>query len=1509
MLHASPKTAVRLAFALGAFALLALSAVPAAPRSSADGGGIVWDDALPDDKNAVLDAPLPLQPFADVVDGGKPPVGGADDISPAMLGGAKGEPVYPNLEASLDGVAAASGEGASVFGSADAASDFPPSDDASSTAVSVYAASDISDAKDFLERHGVPINYSGATWLEASVPARLLGALSERADVIRVETIIPPVADQAPPPSPTPEPCRAESGTLNAGALAGEEIISGTWDSTCLSFTRAPPAGSAPRDRYARFYTFTLSANADVTMNLVTPDGLSKVDPYLFLRSGQSTSGTPIASNDDRSRNPPERDSRIVETLDAGTYTVEATSYHARQTGSFTLTIAYAAARANCGAASLGSMSFTSTSLSANGVNWPSNCLSAAATDSQAAYYTFSMLVSETVEISLTSSAAGADPILYLRRGTQTIGTPIASDDGGTGSAALMRVALSPGIYTIEAASQTAAATGTFSLSAIFSCSSDLGALSGASASAKNVNSSWLTRCLSTARSGRYARFYTFTLNETRRVDISLSSFYADTYMYLRSGTGSTIARNDDASDGVKNSFIQWTLDAGSYTVEATTFHARAGGGRPFSLSVSIKPDCAISAAFGALTAARAAAGTWASDCESATRHGRFARFYTFSVSAAAFVEIDLQSANADAYLYLREGDGTQAGGSVARDDDGGAGRNSKIIRRLTAGTTYTIEATTVAAADYGSFTLTLAPSFITLCAAVPLTLADGIANSPANQSWTSACHSARIHRGYAKHYTFTLAAPKLMTIALNSAVADTTLYLTRGNSALGGEFIGQDPPAHGGTPTRASRIERILSAGAYILEAAAAKPEIEGAFTLSVEPAAITPLTALAGNSCRKDLGAVAASTDASDSWTWTDCGTDGGADNDYTFTLAGKTAVTMDLFPNALNAEALIEIHKQRAGWSAGDSESTRWESVSGVSNARGKGAVRLAAELDAGTYRARALPDPASVAGGFGFRMRASAPPSECASTPLNALLTPLTSSPSPQSGMWSASCDSARRPGAYSREYSFSLAQESNVTIDLTSDAADAYLYLEGAGTRNRLNLEDDDGGEGTNARITATLQPSTISGVGGYIVEATTDERGQTGAFTLAITVSPTQDQPPTRTSCFPAEDMGEIRGRASRDGTWTDDCDGYFRTTGGFRPKSRLYTFNIAERSFVTLDASGPGAGAAILLRPPERPPRWPPIVYDNRYSGDGLYSRIRRFLDAGTYLVEVAEYRLTPTPTREFTFTVSATPLAASASGCETELGTITRAHGSVVRVGAWAAGCDSENRAGAYARRYAFTLENPARVNISTQAGVASHLYIRRVGASENAAHLTLGANSPDWLNRLYLPMGNYVAEAAPDEAATGGVFAIAVSVDDPLWDAPSVHNTAEWNAMGYTGAGVKVGVIDGGFRNYAGIVGVEVPAPAGERLRRRAAERLPERRRVGRPARRRRRRGDSRRRAGRGAVSVQLRVVQRRAERGGGLADGARRGHHKHVDKLHVGRAAGRLFAIRERHWQAD
>ncbi len=41
------------------------------------------------------------------------------------------------------------------------------------------------------------------------------------------------------------------------------------------------------------------------------------------------------------------------------------------------------------------------------------------------------------------------------------------------------------------------------------------------------------------------------------------------------------------------------------------------------------------------------------------------------------------------------------------------------------------------------------------------------------------------------------------------------------------------------------------------------------------------------------------------------------------------------------------------------------------------------------------------------------------------------------------------------------------------------------------------------------------------------------------------------------------------------------------------------------------------------------------------------------------------------------------------------------------------------------------------------------------------------------------------------------------------------PAVHGSTAWNQAGYTGSGIKVGVIDGGFAGFAGLMGSEVPA----------------------------------------------------------------------------------------------
>ena len=112
--------------------------------------------------------------------------------------------------------------------------------------------------------------------------------------------------------------------------LPDEMIVEGTWNTDCTSDVTAPQGRG---DRYARFYTFTLDAESDVTITLSSDE-----DAFLYLRAGISTDGAALHENDDYNY-PASTDSRIEETLEAGTYTIEATTYAAGVTGDFILTV------------------------------------------------------------------------------------------------------------------------------------------------------------------------------------------------------------------------------------------------------------------------------------------------------------------------------------------------------------------------------------------------------------------------------------------------------------------------------------------------------------------------------------------------------------------------------------------------------------------------------------------------------------------------------------------------------------------------------------------------------------------------------------------------------------------------------------------------------------------------------------------------------------------------------------------------------------------------------------------------------------------------------------------------------------------------------------------------------------------------------------------------------------------------------------------------------------------
>ena len=122
--------------------------------------------------------------------------------------------------------------------------------------------------------------------------------------------------------------------TVSVTVLAGAEALgglvygqtytrTGSWSASVASVNRT--------GRYAKFYGFSLSQRAKVQIDLA-----SSVDPYLYLLAGAGTSGSLLAYNNDVGVS---GNSRIIRTLDAGAYTLEATTYAARQVGTCTLAV------------------------------------------------------------------------------------------------------------------------------------------------------------------------------------------------------------------------------------------------------------------------------------------------------------------------------------------------------------------------------------------------------------------------------------------------------------------------------------------------------------------------------------------------------------------------------------------------------------------------------------------------------------------------------------------------------------------------------------------------------------------------------------------------------------------------------------------------------------------------------------------------------------------------------------------------------------------------------------------------------------------------------------------------------------------------------------------------------------------------------------------------------------------------------------------------------------------
>ena len=229
-------------------------------------------------------------------------------------------------------------------------------------------------------------------------------------------------------------------------------------------------------------------------------------------------------------------------------------------------------------------------------------------------------------------------------------------------------------------------------------CIAPLGPLTAS----QTVMGTWAMDCMSTARTGSYAEYYTFTLDSTMQVEMNLTSA-TDPYLVLREGEGRTgrmVTSNDDVGSRNINSAINTELVAGTYTVEATTHFA----GQTGDFTLSVRPLLGMEN-LGTLTRSVDRSNSmWTSAYMSTQRMmDSYARSYTFTLTEATRVAINL-TAPEDPYLFLLDSDGM-----VAHESDNITTRNlnSRIDETLPAGT-YTIEATTYFPARMGTFHLSI---------------------------------------------------------------------------------------------------------------------------------------------------------------------------------------------------------------------------------------------------------------------------------------------------------------------------------------------------------------------------------------------------------------------------------------------------------------------------------------------------------------------------------------------------------------------------------------------------------------------------------------------------------------------------------------------------------------------------------------------------------------------------------------------------------------------------------
>lgn len=203
---------------------------------------------------------------------------------------------------------------------------------------------------------------------------------------------------------------------------------------------------------------------------------------------------------------------------------------------------------------------------------------------------------------------------------------------------------------------------------------------------------------------GYYIDFFTTTLAEANAYLFRQSAAF-DTYLFLGTPDGATIAESDDENDATTNSAIKALLPAGTYVLGASSFDKAVTGDYVVTSSTTSTDIRGCEVAF-IVKNVSTSQNVEATDCVLPTPSGVFADGFYIFLTAGQSVTISMSSSVVDSYLELRRADET--GALVASNDNKDTSGTKDALVTYTSPTTgyYAIVARTAVVGQTGAYSL-----------------------------------------------------------------------------------------------------------------------------------------------------------------------------------------------------------------------------------------------------------------------------------------------------------------------------------------------------------------------------------------------------------------------------------------------------------------------------------------------------------------------------------------------------------------------------------------------------------------------------------------------------------------------------------------------------------------------------------------------------------------------------------------------------------------------------------